>query len=460
MAAFPRATALAVVLTACSLGGGERAPASPVPNTPDPTSPVAVVRTPGDPSYTVRLRTDEVGRTWSGWERVAFSNTDAVSLDRVWLRLWSNGIDGCDPPAIAITHPASGTWGTPTRRCTAIPVDLDVPLEPGARTALRFDVRIQVPARNDRFGYAEGMSLLGTALPTLAVHDDHRWHLDPFVNFGESFYSIVGRYRVTFDVPAGLDTPTTGQPAGVRRVGDRVIRTYAADEVRDFSWAAGRFRVVDAEAGDAVIHVWYRPDVVSRSLASAMRRVARASMATYPSAFGAYPYPQVDVVLTDFPRYGGMEYPQIVFANPEAVAVSHELAHQWWYGILGNDEYADPWLDESLATWSSSLPLRPWTDCRSYRWPSSTARITNGMAYWSDHLKAYGTIYSGGGCMLANLAHRFGLARFEAILARYARSRWFDVARGADLKTMIERAAAARLPDLDMAAFWSHWRVD
>jgi len=105
------------------------------------------------------------------------------------------------------------------------------------------------------------------------------------------------------------------------------------------------------------------------------------------------------------------------------------------------------------------LPLKPWRACDSYPWPSPTARITGDMAYWSDHTKEYGTIYGGGGCMLADLARRFGLSRFEAILAGYAHDRWFGVARREDFTAAIDRAAAEQLPGLDMAAFWERWRV-
>ena len=62
--------------------------------------------------------------------------------------------------------------------------------------------------------------------------------------------------------------------------------------------------------------------------------------------------------------------------------------------------------------------------------------------------------------MLANLAHRFGLQRFLAILRSYASRHWLDVARTADFTARIEKAAAADLPGLDMAAYWSAWRVD
>ena len=35
--------------------------------------------------------------------------------------------------------------------------------------------------------------------------------------------------------------------------------------------------------------------------------------------------------------------------------IIHETAHQWWYGLVGNDEYHYPWLDEALTEYSTLL---------------------------------------------------------------------------------------------------------
>jgi hypothetical protein len=94
-----------------------------------------------------------------------------------------------------------------------------------------------------------GLALLGTALPTLAIHDDLGWHLDPFVDLGESFYSIVGDYQVTLNVPSTLRTPTTGVAVASQTAGARRITTYVAHHVRDFEWAAGRLATVHGRSG-------------------------------------------------------------------------------------------------------------------------------------------------------------------------------------------------------------------
>jgi hypothetical protein len=420
----------------------------------------SVVRNPGDPFYQVSLRTGPQGRVWAGTVQISFANLEQAALSQVYLRLWSNGVDGCATPAITVWELEGGTLG-PGFDCTEVAVALDKPLAHGERATLSMRLRIVLPRRSDRFGIQSGLALVGTALPTLEVHDDLGWHHDPFEDLGESFYSVVGNYRVTLVAPAGLDTPATGVEVGRQeQPGGFVATTYAASDVRDFAWAAGRFETVEGSSGPTEVVVSYRAGAVTSQQARNMLAAAQKSLATFSSSFGAYPYPELDVVLGGFPSFGGMEYPTIVFSEVDRYTVAHEIAHQWWYGIVGNDQYASPWLDESFATWSEELPFDPWPSCAGYAFPSSAARLSNDMAYWGGHPGQYDTVYDGGGCMLANLAGRFGLARFKGILRDYAASHWLSVARTEDFTAAIEEAAAEYLTGFDAAAFWDRWQVD
>jgi hypothetical protein len=422
---------------------------------------VPIVRNPGEPSYDVELRGGRVGHTWVGAETVTFRNLDAAPLTDLYLRLWSNGVQGCSPLAIVVSNLDGGSAGALQQACTVLPVTLDTPVASGALGSLQMDVSITLPARNDRFGYAGGLAYVGTALPTLAIHDDAGWHLDPFIDLGESFYSVVGTYRVQLDVPKGLRTPTTGTATSSVTAGTRRTTTYVATDVRDFAWAAGRrlARLTASTAAGTTVRAWYLPAETSTTAAHRMLADALTAMNTFSNAFGTFPYPEMDVVLSAFTTFGGMEYPTIVFANPDTSTVSHELAHQWWYGVVGDDEFSEPWLDESFATWSERLPFAPQVGCRRFTWPSETARLDRNMAYWDSHTSEYWVIYDQGACMLANLAKLFGLNRFRQILHDYAASRWLGVARTGDFLAAVEAAAAVDLPGWDAAGYWARWRV-
>jgi len=431
-----------------------------------PASAAEPTRDPGSPSYTAELRSGPAGRSWSGRETIAFTNLGASPLSAIWLRLWSNGVKGCGGiggrDAIRVSAVVGGTAGAPQVDCTALRIRLDAPIPPGGSGSVSLRLRILVPARNDRFGYHHGLALLGTALPTLAVRDELGWHhTEPFIDLGESFYSITGAYRVTLDTPVGSVTPSTGIQVARTVTGGRVRTTYAASHVRDFAWAAARLDKVVGRLGSTRVVVSYQPAAYTRRRARDALRVAVDAMRTYGEDFGAYPYREMDVVLTAFGSFGGMEYPTIVFTDPSALR--HEVAHQWWYGVVGDDEFHEPWLDEGFATWTERLApggSKPWRSCRLPAWQRPSDRLTNDMAYWNTH-DSYGqVVYYTGGCLLADLAHRFGLTRFLDVLHGYAQAHWFGVARTADFRQAIEDAAAVDGVAGIAAGYWAAWRVN
>jgi Peptidase family M1 domain len=421
--------------------------------------------TPDQASYVVHLRTGERARLWTGTESVTFTNTGTVGLDQVWFRLWANGPGRCREPGIEVTNVTGGTAGALTVRCSALPVTLDGPLAPGATATVGMDIRIRVPRANDRFGRVNGVSMLGNALPLLAVNDDDGWNLEPYAPIGESFYSLVGDFEVTLRVPPEIDTPTTGTldasvPTPTPPPGGPETRTYVATDVRDFMWVAGELRTRrGVDASGTRVNVWYRPRFLTRTVAERALAEAIRSMDAFSAAFGSYPYAEVDVVVADFRTFGGMEYPQLVLSVPDRYVLAHELAHQWWYGVVGDDQFDEPWVDETFASWSMTYPYSPSVGCQMFEWPSDGARLSNPMSYWLDHPDEYWVIYWQGACMLANLADRFGVDRFLDILNDYAAAHWLGVATTADVQAAFEAAAIEDGLSWDPAAFWDRWRV-
>lgn len=419
-----------------------------------------ITRAPASARYRVHLTSDRQGHTWTGTESVTFTNTSNVRMQTVWLHLWSNGVKGCGAHAITVSQLTGGTSAGMILKCTALRVQLAEPLATHHAATLTMHVRIQLFHRNDRFGFNGGIAFLGTALPTLAVRDDHGWNLNPFVDIGESFYSVVSDYRVTLETPSWLQTPATGVLQSTISHGSRTERTYVAHQVRDFEWAAARFHHLVGSADGTRVHVWYLPSLVTAAQAKQARADAIRSMKTFSRDFGAYPYPEVDVVLSGPHGFGGMEYPTIVFADPRQRTISHELAHQWFYGIVGDDQFREPWLDESFATWASALPFGGFPPCASYRWPNAKVRLNSSMAYFRRVPEAYGAVYVGGSCMLSQLNDRFGAGAFLSVLRDYVAAHRLGVARTGDFKHAVANAARVQLPGFDLPGFWHTWRLD
>ncbi len=94
----------------------------------------------------------------------------------------------------------------------------------------------------------------------------------------------------------------------------------------------------------------------------------RTTLKYYGEWFGAYPYGHITII---DPAYqsgaGGMEYPTLFTAGtrwlapahvttPEGVTV-HEAGHQFWYGMVGNNEFEDAWMDEGFNTFSTARAI-------------------------------------------------------------------------------------------------------
>ena len=191
-----------------------------------------------------------------------------------------------------------------------------------------------------------------------------------------------------------------------------------------------------------------------------MLAAAQTSVSTFSASFGPYPYPELDVVLGAFPDFGGMEYPTIVFSEVDKWTVAHEVAHQWWYGLVGNDQYAEPWLDESLATWSEELPCGAWVGCAPYAFPGS-ARLTNDMGYWGDHPAQYDVVYDGGG-LHAGQPGEAASGRPASSASSRATPPTIGWAWPApeDFTAAIEAAAVLYGVPFNPDVYWATWRVD
>lgn len=422
--------------------------------------------TPDRPSYDVSLRSDADGSHWTGRQTVSFRNAARTPLRSVDVRLWGNGADGCgaggEPSPVRVGRVAGGSPRPLTVGCTALRIDLPAALPYGARTSISFDVDITVPDRVHRFGRDGAHRYLGNALPLLAVSDAQGQHLDPDVGFGESFHTLAGDFQVVLDHPSGLVVPATGTTTRHAGAPGRTVSTSVARGVRDFAWAAGPFRSKTVTTpGGVRLNAYWTATTSPEGVATDLKDAA-GSVDEFGKRFGRYPYGELDLVMSDaLDDFGSMEFPGLVllWTEPEGSAVVHEIAHQWFYGIVGNDQFASPWLDESFAQYANQLYYREstatcWDD--QGEWPSDTAALTRSLAYYADgHRSEYvRVVYVRGACALHDLERVLGSPAMAGMLHDYVRDHWLGVATTADF-TRAAQAATAQ----DLGPFWTAHRI-
>lgn len=232
----------------------------------------------------------------------------------------------------------------------------ELALMPGDSLDVSMSFTLDVPQIRHRFGYYDNIINLGNWYPVLSVYEDGAWRTDPYYAAGDPFYSDVANYTVSLKAPTGWNVAGTGK-ISTSVDGETTTTTFTAEGVRDFALSASdKFTCVEADANGVTVRYYYKSD----AKASEHLNVAADAVKTFSELFGNYAYPSLSVVLTPF-LHGGMEYPQLVYVSDALgdsllqEAIIHEIAHQWWYAAVGNDQVCDAWMDEGLAEYSVTL---------------------------------------------------------------------------------------------------------
>lgn len=237
-------------------------------------------------------------------------------------------------------------------------VQLPNSLLPGERVCVFVEFSFVLPNCEHRFGYGEKTINLGNFYPVACVWEDGEFLTHPYNSNGDPFYSDMANYIVTISCNKNFVVAGTGEKVDEAITENTKTTTFKADVVRDFAMVLSEyFEVKCAEANKVYVEYYYFNDENSdKALKAGMDAIS-----VFSSKFGRYPYKTFSIVKTDF-VHGGMEYPNLVMISSDIDnlddylnVIVHETAHQWWYGVVGNNEYIYPWLDEALTEFSTVL---------------------------------------------------------------------------------------------------------
>jgi len=484
-------TALALILGGCSLK--QEGTKIPVPAVvPSPIEREADIN-----EYVINAVLDTVNKVLTAEQQVTYVNNEDLELSELYFHVYANAFKkketapflfddfsrayprGFMPgyTEIAAIELSEGQnrrtleYNLQGEGETILRIKLPESLKPKDSINLQFKYEVTIPPAGERFGYGDANINMGNWYPVAAVYDDEGWNLDKYYSIGDPFYSDVSDYTVNIKAPEEYIIAASGSLEEERTEDGYKSWKFHAVNMRDFAFVAGNsFQVAEDKVGDTTVKSYYYKEHEKRGKEAL--DFGKRSIEIFNSNYGEYPYPTYSVVETEFPS--GMEYPGLVYINTmyydDAYSVDnlmyttvHETAHQWWYGVVGNDQIDEAWLDESFATYSEGvftekeygkgngdlyyeyLEESAKEDINARAYDGVILKPLSGYENWNDYGPA---VYTGGAVLLNEIRSQVGDEVFFRILQTYYDEYSFKNATTEDFLRVCEQVSNREFDDL------------
>ncbi len=403
----------------------------------------------------------------SGIEQVRYTNTEEVELTEVNFAVFSEILGG----TIQIDSlKVDNQQVEPVHSKGIMRVPLASPLAVGESVTFQIEFQVTVPTQGGGyyygiFGYNDRILSLAHAYPTILVYNEQGWNDESPDLDGDPLFSDTSFFLVSVNAPADLVMAASGVEIQRSEVDGRQVVLYADGPARDFYLGASTdFNKTSAQVDGVTINSY----TLSRHNAytQSVLNVAHAALDIFSQRYTPYPYTELDIlpIVTDA---GGVEFPGLVAMAENVYAagsfreivITHEVGHQWFYNLVGNDTQEQPWLDESLAefvTWQYYLDVHGPQDAQTYRdevegtWNMLGAQnIPIGQAVSDYSTSGYVSIvYGRGPLFFLALRDEIGVAKFDSLMQDYTQTFAWKIATTADFKALAEKHCACDLTPL------------
>jgi Peptidase family M1 domain len=306
---------------------------------------------------------------------------------------------------------------------TDIEVPLPRPIEPGESLTIDMAWTSHLPTVTIRTGYSGTFHMVAQWFPKIArLEPNGTWAHFPFHRLSE-FYADFGTYDVTVTAPEAFTIGAVGTlvsqgpaaPAqGAEASPPRTTRRFTAADVHDFAFTAwDRFRSLEETTEDGVKVTCLFPEGYDAAARAEIAAV-KFGLGYLGAAYGRYPYTTLTIVHPPSAanEAGGMEYPTLITTGGSwrrsgllethelEILTLHELAHQWFYGIVASNEHEHPFLDEGLTSYAE-------TDACEAFWPDASAGRGFGLQIGLPALHRAGALEATGHAPVSTPARAF-----------------------------------------------------
>jgi hypothetical protein len=437
---------------------------------------------PRSPSYHIDLQFDPQQRLLTGTSHISVWNRAEQPTEYVLIQAFMNAFqkelalpvlegfkEKAYPEGIKYTNitfhniEVNNTKVEPDLDGTVLRLDLEESWSPGQKLEITLQWETVIPEIHHRVGTYQDAFWFGNVLPIMAVYDNE-WYAYQYKTIGDPFFSEAADYSVTVQVPEEYEVITSGNELDSHIEDGHKITSVEASQVRDFAFAiTSNHKIVSAKTQSGKnVHLYYRyadEDIVLRNLEMSVEMLDYLE-----KRVGPYPYEQLYIFENNM-FITGMEYPGLVFVSAHRlntdtghVTVLHEIAHQWFYNLIGNNQILEPWLDEGFATYFTDEFLQG-NELDQY-YTAQQANLEHrapglriqSVLHYGDWSTYWSSNYRKSSFLIFDLRKRMGEEKFQAFIKEYYAQYQYEIITTDGFMRLAEKYL-----EEDIDSFFEQW---
>ncbi len=424
---------------------------------------------PQRPQVTLAFTIGTDHRTVTGHERVVFTPDQPVT--ELVYRLWPNGRDHRLGGSLTVTRSAvagrvvtpqlTSAGGRPGTQGTLMSLPLGKTVAAGTPIVSELDFTLRLPPTFiDRLGSDGKTAWWGTGTPLLAWVRGTGWVRTPGAStLAEDAVSEAAQTNLTVTAPTTDTVFANGAPGLIVKASATQRRWYfTSPAARDVVVAVGRLTTLESTVATGPDKVPVTIGVSPGADGGSGQVVLAAVRRAFPllvKRLGPYPFPQLSIAVLNGLGPVGIEYPGMVLLGSagggDQSIVTHEMAHMWFYALVGNDQELHPWLDEAFATAIEQIvdaqlfgeTLASTTPETSQVMADPRAVDSPTSAFERDAAGYDDIVYFKGAAALIAARAAAGTAKFDAALRCYVNAHAWTVVSPQDVATAFAGLPAA-----------------
>lgn len=275
---------------------------------------------------------------------------------------------------------------------TILKVVLEQPLKSGQNITVSMDYAVIIPHTYGRFGWHDRIFTLSRWYPILSVYNEKGWNNYLSYPFHRPFFSDAAVYKIALTTPANETVIHSGNLISEDKNSDgtKTLNIDSKLPIREFSLAMSpSYKFLEEKLGAVTLRSYYLPGREGR--ARLALESAKDIFENYGKQFGTYPYDTFSIVPVHL-GYGGEQMSNLIYVDTRVYdlphflnryfdfLIAHETGHQWFYNLVGTDEYNEMWLEEGVHSYFIAEHLK-----KKYGPNAKTLEIP----HWAKHAEIF-----------------------------------------------------------------------